>query len=158
MAELVVTDGVVSHASGKSAHYGELVKAAAGVSPGEVTLKDRKNWTLIGQPAPRLDIPAKVNGSAQFGMDVRPPGLLFAAIRLCPMLGGTPGAIDDKAAMAMPGVERLVKLDAIGGSTAGIAVVGKTTWHARQGAHAVDVKQEPEGHRILRVRSFIIID
>ena len=140
VAELVVKDGVVSHPSGKSAHYGELAKAAAGVAPGEVTLKDRKSWKLLGQPAERLDIPSKVNGTAQFGMDVRPPGMLFAAIRLCPMLGGTPGAIDDKAAMAMAGVERLVKLNAIGGSTAGIAVVGKTTWHARQGAQAVEVK------------------
>ena len=140
VTELVVKDGVVSHASGKSAHYGDLATSAGGVSPGEVTLKDRKNWNLIGQPAPRLDIPAKINGTAQFGLDVRPPGMLFAAIRLCPMIGGTPGAINDKAALAMPGVERLVKLDAIGGSTAGIAVVGKTTWHARQGAQAVDVK------------------
>ena len=140
VADLVVKDGVVSHPSGKSAHYGELAKAAAGVAPGEVTLKDRKSWKLLGQPAERLDIPSKVNGTAQFGMDVRPPGMLFAAIRLCPMLGGTPGAIDDKAAMAMAGVERLVKLNAIGGSTAGIAVVGKTTWHARQGAQAVEVK------------------
>ncbi len=140
VAELVVKDGVVSHASGKSAHYGELAKTAGGVSPGEVTLKDRKDWTLIGQPAPRLDIPAKIDGTAQFGLDVRLPGMVFATVRLCPMIGGAPGSIDDKAAMAMPGVERLVKLDAMGGSTAGIAVVGKTTWHARQGAQAVDVK------------------
>ncbi len=140
LAELVVKDGVVSHPSGKSTHYGELAKAAGGVAPGEVTLKDRKEWKLIGQGAPRLDVPAKVNGTAQFGMDVRLPDMLFATVRLCPMLGGTPGAMDAKAAMAMPGVERLVKLDAIGGSTAGIAVVGKTTWHARQGAQAVDVK------------------
>ena len=140
VAELVVKDGVVSHSSGKSAHYGDLAKTAGGMAPGEVTLKDRKNWKLIGQGAPRLDIPAKINGTAQFGMDVRLPGMLFATVRLCPMIGGTPGAIDDKAAMSMPGVERLVKLDAIGGSTAGIAVVGKTTWHARQGAQAVDVK------------------
>ena len=140
VAEMMVKDGVVSHPAGKSAHYGELVKAAGGVPPGEVVLKDRKNWRLIGQSAPRLDIPAKVNGTAQFGMDVRLPDMLFATVRLCPMLGGTPGAIDAKAAMAMPGVERLVKLDAIGGSTAGIAVVGKTTWHALQGAQAVAVK------------------
>ena len=140
VAKLVVKDGVVSHPSGKSADYGDLAKIAGGVAPGEVTLKDRKNWRLIGQSAPRLDIPAKINGTAQFGMDVRLPGMLFATVRLCPMIGGTPGAIDDKAALAMPGVERLVKLDAIGGSTAGFAVVAKTTWHARQAAQAVDVK------------------
>ncbi len=139
VTEVMVKDGVVSHASGKSAHYGELAKAAAGVAPGDITLKDRKDWKLIGQPAPRLDIPAKINGTAKFGLDVRLPGMVFAAVRLCPMLGGAPGAINDTAAMALPGVERLVRLEAFAGSTAGFAVVGKTTWHARQGAQAVEV-------------------
>ncbi|MDO9198635.1 xanthine dehydrogenase family protein molybdopterin-binding subunit [Rhodoferax sp.] len=140
LRELTVKDGVVSHASGKTAHYGELAKGAAGTAPGDVTLKDRKDWKLIGQPALRTDIPAKTNGSAQFGLDVRLPGMVFAQVRLCPMLGGTPGAIEAKHALALPGVERLVPLEALGGSTAGFAVVGKTTWHARQGAQAVDVK------------------
>lgn len=140
LRELSVKDGVVSHASGKAAHYGELAQLAAGTAPGEVTLKDRKDWTLIGQPAPRTDIAAKINGSAEFGLDVRLPGMVFAQVRLSPMLGGTPGAMEARAALAMPGVERLVPLDALGGSSAGFAVVGKTTWHARQGAQAVEVK------------------
>ncbi|MBT9506354.1 molybdopterin cofactor-binding domain-containing protein [Rhodoferax sp.] len=140
LAELSVKDGVVSHASGKSAHYGDLAKLAAGTAPGAIAVKERKDWKLIGKKAPRTDIPAKVNGSAQFGLDVRLPGMVFAAVRMSPMLGGTPAALDAKAALALPGVERVVSLDAMGGSTAGFAVVGKTTWHARQGAHAVDVK------------------
>ncbi len=140
VAELSVKDGVVTHATGKSASYGELAKLAAGTTPADVVLKDRKNWKLIGQGAPRNDIPAKVNGSAQFGLDVRLPGMVYAQVRLSPMIGGTPGAIDSKAALAMPGVERLVALDALGGSTAGFAVVGKTSWHARQAALAVGVK------------------
>ena len=138
--ELVVKDGVVTHASGKSAHYGELAKSAGGKVPQDVVMKNRKDWKLIGQPAARPDIPAKTNGTAQFGLDVRPAGLLFAAVRLCPMLGGTVGSLDAKAALAMPGIERLVLLDSLAGSTAGFAVVGKTTWHARQAAQAVDVK------------------
>jgi isoquinoline 1-oxidoreductase beta subunit len=138
--ELRVKDGVVSHASGKTAHYGELAAVAAGTAPGNVTPKDRKDWKLIGQPAPRTDIPAKTNGTAQFGLDVRLPGMLYAQVRMAPMLGGTVASIDSKAALAMPGVERLVTLDAAGGSTAGFAVVGKTTWHARQAAQAVDTK------------------
>lgn len=138
--ELTVKDGVVSHASGKTAHYGELAAAAAGTAPGTVTPKDRKDWKLIGQPAPRTDIPAKTNGTAQFGLDVRLPGMLYAQVRMAPMLGGTVASIDSKAALAMPGVERLVTLDAAGGSTAGFAVVGKTTWHARQAVQAVDAK------------------
>ena len=138
--ELRVKDGVVSHASGKTAHYGELAAAAAGTVPGTVTPKDRKDWTLIGQPAPRTDIPAKTNGTARFGLDVRLPGMLFAQVRMAPMLGGTMASLDSKTALSMPGVERLVTLDAVGGSTAGFAVVGKTTWHARQAAQAVDAK------------------
>ena len=145
--DIVVKEGVASHASGKSAHYGDLAKAAAGQKPGDVTLKDRKDWKLIGQPAPRADIPGKVNGTAQFGLDVRLPGMVFAAVRMSPMLGGSPGAIDSKAALALPGVERLVKLGSYGGSTAGFAVVGKTTWHARQGVQAVETtwQQRPLG-------------
>jgi isoquinoline 1-oxidoreductase beta subunit len=140
LAELLVKDGVVSHPSGKSASYGELAKDAAGTAPGEVTLKDRKNWKLIGQPTPRTDTPGKVNGTAQFGLDVRLPGMVFAQVRLSPMLGGTAGSVDSKAALAIAGVEKVVVLDEYGGSTAGFAVVGKTTWHARQGAQALDVK------------------
>ena len=139
VVELTVRDGIVSHPSGKSAHYGELAAGTMGKTPGYVMLKDRKNWTLIGKPAPRTDIAAKVNGSAQFGLDVRLPGMVYAQVRLCPMLGGAPGAIDAKAALAMPGVERMVALEGFAGGAAGFAVIGKTTWHARQGVRAVEV-------------------
>jgi isoquinoline 1-oxidoreductase beta subunit len=139
-AELNVKDGVVTHASGKSAHYGELAKAAAGTAPANVRLKERKDWTLIGKPSPRGDIPPKTNGSAVFGLDVRLPDMLYAQVRQCPMLGGTVGSLDAKAALAIPGVEKLVALDAVAGSTAGFAVVGKTTWHARQAVQAVEVQ------------------
>ena len=142
VAELTVMDGVVAHASGKSSHYGTFAKAAAGTTPSHVVLKDRKDWTLIGQPAMRSDIPAKTNGTAQFGIDVRQPGMLFASIRMAPMLGGSVKTLDTKAALAMPGVERVVSLDAAAGSTAGFAVVGKTTWHAKQAAQAVNVQWE----------------
>ena len=104
VAELRVKDGVVSHASGPSAHYGTLARAAAGTTPGDVVLKDRNNWTLIGKPAPRNDIPAKTNGSAQFGLDVRLPGMLYAQAHMAPMLGGTVGSLDTHAALALPGI------------------------------------------------------
>lgn len=145
--ELSISNGVISHPSGPSAHYGELARFAAATPPGEVTLKSRKDWKLIGQSAPRQDVPAKVNGSATFGLDVRLPGMVFAAVRLCPMLGGSPGAINPHVALGLPGVERLVRLPAYAGSTAGFAVVGKTWWHAQQGALAVQVdwQQRPAG-------------
>ncbi|HYF17946.1 MAG TPA: molybdopterin cofactor-binding domain-containing protein, partial [Ramlibacter sp.] len=87
--ELLVRDGVVSHPSGKSAAYAEMARFAAATPPGEVRLKEPRDWKLIGRPAPRVDVPAKVDGSAVFGIDVRVPGLKFAAVRLCPMLGGS---------------------------------------------------------------------
>jgi isoquinoline 1-oxidoreductase beta subunit len=147
VSELAVKEGVVSHPSGKSAHYGELARYAAATPPGSVALKDRADWKLIGRAAPRLDIATKIDGRARFGIDARVPGMKFAVIRLCPMLGGSPGRVDASRALALPGVERVVMLPAYGGSTAGFAVVGRTSWHAKQGAHAVDVdwQQRPGG-------------
>jgi len=145
--ELKVENGVVSHASGAQAHYGELAKAAASTPSGTVQVKPKSEWRLIGTPAPRIDVVAKSNGSAVFGMDVRPPGLIFAAIRHCPMLGGSVGSVDVEAAMKRPGVERVVRLGSYGGSTDALAVVARTGWHARQGAAALAVRwrQRPAG-------------
>jgi isoquinoline 1-oxidoreductase beta subunit len=147
VGELVVKDGVISHSSGKSASYGDMAKFAAATPPGEVRLKDAKEWKIIGRPAPRLDVPRKVDGSARFGIDVRIPGMKFAVLRLCPMLGGSPGAVDAQAALKMPGVERIVVLPAYAGSTAGFAIVGKSYWHAKRAADAVQVQwqQRPAG-------------
>ncbi|MEO8310277.1 MAG: molybdopterin cofactor-binding domain-containing protein [Caldimonas sp.] len=145
--ELVVRDGVVSHPAGGSAHYGELARMAAATPTGEVRLKRREDWKLIGTAAPRIDAVVKSDGSARFGIDVRPPGLLFAAIRHCPMLGGSPGAVDVAPALALAGVERVVRLGPYGGSTAALAVVGRTVWHAQRGAAAIKVEwqQRPAG-------------
>lgn len=141
--EMRVDKGVVSHSSGRSATYGELARVAAATPPGSVRLKERKEWRVIGQPAPRLDVPSKVDGTARFGIDVRMPGMLFAAIRLCPAIGGSPGRVDAKSALAMPGVQRIVMLPAYAGSTAGFAVVASSYWQARQAAEAVEVEWRP---------------
>ena len=146
LEELTIEAGRVHHRSGKSMHFGELV-AGAVQSPTPVVLKDRKDWKLIGQSAPRMDVPSKVDGTARFGIDVRLPGMLFASVRMCPMLGGTVATLDDKAALSLPGVKKLIKLDAVAGSTAGFAVVAKTSWHARTAVQAVQVQwqQRKEG-------------
>jgi isoquinoline 1-oxidoreductase beta subunit len=146
-AELSVRMGVVSHPSGKLVRYAELAKLAAATPSGKVMLKSSNDWQLIGRPVRRLDLPAKINGSAQYGLDIRLPGMVFAAVRLCPLLGGSPGRIDSDAALSMPGVERLVRLPAYAGSTAGFSVIAKTSWHAQQGAQAVNVQwqQRPLG-------------
>jgi isoquinoline 1-oxidoreductase beta subunit len=147
LEELSVKDGMITHASGQSVGYGAMAAFAAATSPGTVRLKARKEWKVIGQAARRLDVPAKVDGSARFGLDVRLPGMKYAVIRLCPMLGGAPGMVRADRALSMPGAERLVLLPGYAGSTAGFAVVGKSYWHARQAAQAVDVEwqQRPVG-------------
>ncbi|MGA8516401.1 MAG: molybdopterin cofactor-binding domain-containing protein, partial [Burkholderiaceae bacterium] len=146
VGQISIQQGVVSGA-GKTAKLGEFAKAAASVSPGEVKVKDAKDFKLLGTSAPRNDVPAKITGTAQFGIDVRLPGMVFAAVRLCPMLGGAPGAVDSAQALALPGVERVVSLPPLGGGTAGLAVIGITSWHAKQGANALEVQwqQRPLG-------------
>jgi isoquinoline 1-oxidoreductase beta subunit len=140
VSEITVTAGVMKHASGQSAHYGQMVAAASGSTPSGIQVKSRENWQLIGQAAPRTDIPSKVTGQATFGLDVRLPGMLFAAVQMCPMLGGSAASMDTKDALALKGVSKVVPLNAWGGGTAGLAVVGQTTWHARQGVQAVKVQ------------------
>ena len=139
--ELQIAAGVVSHVAAKqSAHFGELARAAAATPVSTATPKDPKTWRLIGTRAPRTDLAAKINGSARFGIDVREPGQLFAVVRHCPMLGGSPGRVDSEAAMRLPGVERVLRLNPVSGATAAVAVVGRTTWHATQGAQALDIE------------------
>ncbi len=103
-SEIKAKEGVLTHASGKSANYGEFAKAAAGQTPQNVALKDRKDWTLIGKPSQRADVPSKTNGTAVFGMDVRLPNMLFASVVQVPQMGGTLVNLDAKEALAMPGV------------------------------------------------------
>ncbi len=147
VADIVFKQGKLSHASGKEGHFGEFAAAAAKLNPGTVSPKARKDWTLIGTPAPRTDLWAKSSGSATFGLDVRLPNMVFAAVRLSPMIGGSVQSVDKAAALAMPGVLKVVTLKPQNGASAGLAVVGKTTWHARQGAQALQVQwaQRPQG-------------
>ena len=141
--ELVVREGVVSHASGATAHYGELARMAAATPTGAVQLKRREDWRLLGTAARRIDAVARGDGSARFGIDVRPPGLVFAAIRHCPMLGGGAGAVDVAPALALAGVERVVRLGPYAGSTAALAVVGRTWWHAQRGRRCAQGRVAP---------------
>ena len=138
---LQVESGVIRHPSGKHGHYGEFAQAASGHPPQVMATKDPKHWTLIGQPAQRVDVFSKINGSAVFGIDVRPPGLLFASVVQTPLMGGTLSEVDAKPALAMQGVVKFVPLDkGMAGSAAGFAVVATTTWLASQAAVAVHAK------------------
>lgn len=155
VAELSVKAGVIHHASGALSHYGELATQAALTPPGDVALKPRSQWTQIGQALPRLDLAAKVDGSARFGLDVREHGQVFAAIRHCPMLGGGLGPANVDAVRARPGVLRVVALGPIAGSTAAYAVVARTTWHALEAAKALDVQWQPPPNGRLDSRAIL---
>jgi isoquinoline 1-oxidoreductase beta subunit len=134
-----VDDGVVSHASGPSAHYGELAKRPRHAARRRA-LKEPSAVEADRHAAPRIDLPAKTDGSARFGIDVRQPGQLYAVVRHCPMLGGAPGRVDVDAALKLPASS----VSCASGRTAARrprwAVVGRSTWHARRGAEALDVE------------------
>jgi len=142
-AECRTHDGEVTHASGKRATYGALARRAAEVAPANVTLKPARDWTLIGTAAPRTDLPAKVDGSATFGIDVSLPGMLHASLRMCPELGGGLESLDAAAALKMPRVRQVVRLPSAAGSSAGFAVIADSWWHAERAAAAVEARWTP---------------
>jgi isoquinoline 1-oxidoreductase beta subunit len=134
-SECLALQGMVVHpASGRKLRYSELTQAAAQLTPpadAAVKLKPTSEFRLIGKPAPRIDATGKVDGSARYGIDMRLPGLRFAAVAASPVFGGKLASVDDKAALAMPGVRQVVQLDNA------VAVVADHTWAARQGLAAL---------------------
>jgi isoquinoline 1-oxidoreductase subunit beta len=135
-AELTVEKGVIYHAGSKrQATFGSLVaKAAALPVPDKVTLKDPKDFKLIGGRSPRVDVPAKVDGTAQFTLDVAMPGLLVALLKRPPLFGATVKSFDAAAATALPGVVKVLQVPG------GIAVVAKNFWAAKLGRDALEVQ------------------
>ena len=128
--------GVVTHTpTRRTLTYGALAsKAAALPVPDKVTLKDPKDFTLIGTPLKRLDTRSKVNGTAQYAIDVRLPGMLIATVAASPVLGGTVAGIDEQKTNAVPGVRQIVRLDDA------VAVVADHMWAAKQGLAALDIR------------------
>ena len=125
---------VVHDASGRRLGYGALVDQAAALTPpADPPLKDPKTFRLIGKPLKRLDTPAKVNGQARFGIDVKIPGAKVATLMSSPVFGGKVGRVDDAQAKAVPGVRQIVVLDDL------VAVVADHMWAARKGLEALDV-------------------
>ena len=132
-----VEAGVISHAaSGKRTSYGQVAAAAAKLTPPtDVKLKDPKDWKIAGKPVKRLDTAAKTDGSQVYGMDLKLPGMLNAAIRDCPVVGGTVESFDASVAMKMPGVKKVVKV-----GDSGVAVVADTWYRAKQAVDATPIR------------------
>ena len=121
--------------------YGSLVEAAAKLPvPRNVPLKNPSQYHLIGKPLKRLDTPAKVNGSAQYGIDVRLPGMVYAVVARCPVFGGKVASFDATRAKAIPGVKDVFQI------SSGVAVVADNTWTAMQGRRALVVHWDEGPH------------
>jgi isoquinoline 1-oxidoreductase beta subunit len=125
---------VIHIPTGRKLTYGELAGEAATLPvPAKVALKDPKNFTIVGKRVPRIDTPSKADGSAKYGIDIRIPGMLYAAVAQCPVFGGSVKSFDEKQAASVPGVKRVIRI------ASGIAVVADSTWTAFQGRDALQV-------------------
>src|SRR5437763_12070316 len=115
VGELSVSSGVISHAATKrTATYGKLAAAAAKLEPPDpksITLKDPKTWTIAGKPMKRLDTADKLDGSKVYAIDLRLPGMLYAAVKACPVFGGKVVSFDESKLSGRPGVRRAVKVN-----------------------------------------------
>jgi isoquinoline 1-oxidoreductase subunit beta len=135
-------DGEVTHApTGRRLSYGELASDAATMPvPASVALKSPDEFKLIGTPVKRLDAPAKVNGTAVYGIDVRPPGVKIATLAQSPVFGGRVKSLDETAAKAVKGVRQIVRLDDA------VAVVADHMGAAKKGLAALNIEWDDGQH------------
>ena len=143
--------GEVLHApSGRRTKYGELAADAARLPvPEKVALKRPQDFKLIGTPAKRLDTPAKVNGTAVYGIDVRPPGVKIATLAQSPVFGGRVKSVDDAAAKAVKGVRQIVRLDDA------VAVVADHMGAAKKGLAALKIEWDDGPHARLNTDAIV---
>ena len=127
------TGSVVHNATGRSFTYGELAEEAAAFDPpSHPRLKDRSEFRLIGRPIHRFDIPTKVNGTTTYGIDVKQPGMLYAAIRISPVFGAKLKSVDASVVDGKRGIKRVVKLDDA------VVVVADRFWRAKEAVADLD--------------------
>ncbi len=139
MEECSVANSMITHVPSKrTTTYGKVAAAAAELFPPEqIELKDPKDWKLIGKPVKRLDTDDKLNGKQIFGADLTLPGMLNAAIKACPVFGGTLKSFDAKKISKMPGVRKVVRVE-----DDAVAVVADTWWQAKTALDALPVTWE----------------
>ncbi len=136
VAECSTDKGVITHEeSGRTTRYGEVAAAAAKLlPPTEVTLKDPSQWKVAGQPLKRLDTAPKLVGAQVYAADLSLPGMLNAAIKQCPVFGGTLASFDASAIEDRPGVRAVVQVD-----DHAVAVVADTWWQAKTALDALPI-------------------
>lgn len=128
-------DGFIVHKKLGKVSFGDLANAAASiVPPATIKLKPASKFKIIGKSMPRVDAVAKSTGKAEFGLDIKVPGMLYATIARAPGFGGILESMDDKAARAIPGVLDIIRLPN------SVAVLGSNTWNAKKGRDALELK------------------
>jgi isoquinoline 1-oxidoreductase beta subunit len=127
--------GVLTGPGGKKATYGQMASAASRMPlPEKPSIKDPKDFRIVGKRTKRLDTPAKTNGTAEFGVDVKLPGMVYATVQQCPVIGGKVKSFDGAQAKGMPGVQAVVQI------SDGVAVVADTWWRAKKAMETVKVQ------------------
>ena len=142
-SECTTANSVITHTpSGRKTTYGKVAEAAAKLTaPADVKLKDPKDWKLVGKGVKRLDTADKTTGKMIYGIDVKLPGMLSAAIRQCPVFGGKVKSYDEAKIANMKGVKKVVK---VGGNS--VAVVADTWWHAKTALDALPIVWDDAGN------------
>nr|WP_250811036.1 molybdopterin cofactor-binding domain-containing protein [Neorhizobium tomejilense] len=139
VGECTVAKGVITHAgTGRSTSYGKVAAAASSLTPraaDSITLKDPKTWTIAGRPLKRLDTAEKLNGRQVYSIDMKLPGMLNAALKVCPVFGGKIKSFDVTQIERMPGFKKAVRL----GDT-GVAVIADTWWRAKTALDALPIE------------------
>jgi isoquinoline 1-oxidoreductase beta subunit len=135
-AECSAANSIITHAkSGQKIGFGEVAAAAAKLDPPtDVPLKDPKDWKLIGKGVKRLDTRPKLTGEQVYGIDIKLPNMLIAAIRACPTYGGKIKSFDAAKAQGMRGVKQVVQVD-----DKAVAVVADTFWNAKTAVAALPI-------------------
>jgi isoquinoline 1-oxidoreductase beta subunit len=135
-SECTAAAGTITHtASGRKTTYGKVAEAAGKLdAPTDIKLKDPKDWKIIGQGKKRLDTSIKVNGEAKYGIDIRVPGMLYAAIKACPVNGGTLKSYDEAKITSRNGVKKVVKIE-----NNAVAVIADSWWRAKTALDAMPI-------------------
>jgi isoquinoline 1-oxidoreductase subunit beta len=144
-SECTVSKGVITHAaSGRSTTYGKVADAAGKLeAPKDIPLKDIKSWTIAGKQLKRLDTLDKTNGKLVYSIDLKLPGMLNAALKICPVFGGKIKSFDAAKVQGMPGVKKVAPIADIG-----VAVVADTWWRAKTALDALPIEWDvgPNGN------------
>jgi len=135
-SECTAANSVITHTpTGRKVTYGKVAEAAAKLpQPTDVPLKDPKTWKIAGKPLKRLDTAKKVNGEMTYGIDLKMPGMLVAAIKDCPVFGGKVKSFDANQVSGMTGVKKVVQV-----GDSGVAVIADTFWHAKTALESLSI-------------------